>query len=120
VSFIQYDSGFFDHQSRRIERAPNPFDAREFSYTAPLYNFAGAVFLEPVFTIVGDNGLFTDLGDSGSLITRVDGHGNRAAVAIVLGWMNDGSAPGGKAALALPVEPILTAFGVQLISGHNV
>ena len=28
VSFMQYDLGFFDHQSGRIECAPNPFDAR--------------------------------------------------------------------------------------------
>ena len=27
VSFMQYDLGFFDHQSGRIECAPNPFDA---------------------------------------------------------------------------------------------
>ena len=28
VSFMQYDLGFFDHQSGRVECAPNPFQAQ--------------------------------------------------------------------------------------------
>ncbi len=28
VSFMQYDLGFFDDQSCRVERAPNPFTAK--------------------------------------------------------------------------------------------
>jgi hypothetical protein len=30
VSFMQYDLGFFDHQSGRVECAPNPFGAKVF------------------------------------------------------------------------------------------
>ena len=28
VSFMQYDLGFFDHESVRVECAPNPFEAK--------------------------------------------------------------------------------------------
>lgn len=28
ISFMHYDIGFFDHQSDRVECAPNPFDAK--------------------------------------------------------------------------------------------
>ena len=28
VSFMHYDLGFFDHESRRVECAPNPFAAK--------------------------------------------------------------------------------------------
>ena len=28
ISFMHYDLGFFDHQSGRVECAPNPFDAK--------------------------------------------------------------------------------------------
>lgn len=28
LSFMHYDLGFFDHQSSRVECAPNPFDAK--------------------------------------------------------------------------------------------
>jgi len=28
VSFMQYDLGFFDHESGRVECAPNPFGAK--------------------------------------------------------------------------------------------
>ena len=28
ISFMHYDLGFFDHQSNRVECAPNPFDAK--------------------------------------------------------------------------------------------
>ena len=28
VSFMQYDLGFFDHETRRLESVQNPFEAR--------------------------------------------------------------------------------------------
>ena len=31
ISFMHYDLGFFDHQSGRVECAPNPFDTKVFS-----------------------------------------------------------------------------------------
>jgi hypothetical protein len=87
-------------------------------YTAPLYGFNGSVFFDPVFAIAGKTELFSDLGDSGSLITTVDAAGNRLAVGIVVGGMNDGSAPGGKVTIALPIEPILQALETTLVYGH--
>ena len=91
------------------------------TYNSPLYGFTGLVYFEPVFAIVGTGGnLFADSGDSGSLITTVNGQGERKAVGIVVGGMTDKSAPGGKTTIGLPIEPILKQFGVALVSGHNV
>jgi hypothetical protein len=90
------------------------------NYQAALHNFAGPVFFDPLFTIAGTTGLFSDQGDSGSLITSLDGAGNRIAVGIVVGGMNDQKSPGGKVTLAIPIEPILTALSVTLVSGHNI
>ena len=90
------------------------------AYNSPLYGFAGHVFFEPVFTIAGTGGTgFSDHGDSGSLITTVDGE-VRKAVGIVVGGMADKSAPGGKTTVALPLVPLLAQLGVSLVSGHNV
>jgi hypothetical protein len=94
--------------------------AHPISYSAPLYGFNGVVSFDPVFAIAGQGGLFSDNGDSGALITTVDSQGQRIAVGIVVGGMNDGSAPGGKTTVALQIAPILTAFQAILVSGHNV
>jgi hypothetical protein len=32
VSFMQYDLGFFDHETGRVECAENPFGAKVFAY----------------------------------------------------------------------------------------
>jgi hypothetical protein len=37
ISFMHYDLGFFDHQSGRVECAPNPFSARA-STMSPVSN----------------------------------------------------------------------------------
>ncbi|MET3966836.1 hypothetical protein [Bradyrhizobium sp. S3.9.1] len=88
-------------------------------YSAAIYGFSGIVRFDPVFAIVGNGQLFSDSGDSGSLITAIDGNGDRIGVGIVVGGMNDGSAPGGKITIALPLLPILQGFGVSLVSGYN-
>lgn len=96
------------------------YGANHVVYQAQLYGFSGAVFFDPLFAIAGNTVQFSDSGDSGSLITTVDGAGNRRAIGIIVGSMNDGTAPGGKATLALPIEPILAGLGVTLVSGHHV
>jgi hypothetical protein len=95
------------------------YGANHVFYQAQLYNFSGAVFFDPLFAIAGNTVQFSDQGDSGSLITTTDLVGNRTAVGIVVGSMNDGNASGGKSTLALPIEPILAALGVTLVSGHH-
>ncbi len=95
------------------------FGACGIPYTAALYGFSGVVSFEPVFTIAGHGGLFSDAGDSGSLITTVDQNRQRYAVGIVIGGRVDGSAAGGKTTIALPISPILQGLGVSLVSGHN-
>jgi hypothetical protein len=94
--------------------------AHAVTYSAAIYNFNGIVCFDPVFAIAGQATVFSDAGDSGSLITTVDAQGARHAVGIVVGGMTDGSAPGGKITIALAIEPILQAFGVTLVTGHNV
>lgn len=89
------------------------------AYSAPLYNFTGSVYFDPVFAVVGLGELFSDSGDSGSLVTTVDVAGNRHAVGIVIAGLNDASAPGGKLTLILPIGPTLDALGAQLVSGLN-
>jgi hypothetical protein len=90
-------------------------------YNSPLYGFAGLVYFEPVFTVVGTGGIaFSDHGDSGALITALDAQGVRKAAGIVVGGMADKSAPGGKTTIAFPVQPLLAQLGVSLVSGHNI
>jgi hypothetical protein len=96
------------------------FGACGIPYSAALYGFSGIVSFEPVFTIAGHGGLFSDAGDSGSLITTIDQNGQRYAVGIVIGGRVDGSAAGGKTTIALPISPILQGLGVNLVSGHNI
>jgi hypothetical protein len=89
-------------------------------YAAALYNFNGTVSFEPVFAITGVGGLFSDFGDSGSLITAIQPDGQRIAVGMVIGGRTDNSAPGGKTTLALPIAPIVQGLGVSLVAGLNV
>lgn len=96
------------------------FGAFGISYTAAQYGFAGVVYFEPVYSIVGIGAAFSAGGDSGSLITSVDENGVRNAVGIVVGGMQDSKAPGECITIALPIAPILQNLGVTLLSGHNV
>lgn len=96
------------------------YGASNIQYQAQLYGFTGNVYFDPLFSISGITGLFSDSGDSGSLITTVDAGGQRIAVGIVVGGMTDSKSPGGKTTLALPLQPILAGLGVTLVSAHNV
>ena len=90
------------------------------SYSAAQYGFAGAVYLEPLWVIHGVGDLFSEGGDSGSLVTHEDVNGVRHAVGIVVAGCGDTSAAGGKRTLVLPLRPILDKLQVTLVSGHNV
>lgn len=89
------------------------------NYAAGRYGFSGRIFFNRVHVIRGISDVFSDNGDSGSLITAVD-NGVRHAVGIVFAGNQDAKAPGGKITLALPLDPILSALGVTLVSGHHV
>jgi hypothetical protein len=88
-------------------------------YNASLYGFSGAVHFNCLYSIAGHGDLFSDSGDSGSLITSVEADGTRRSVGLVVGGMTDSKAPGGKLTLMLPIEPILASFNVSLVSGLN-
>jgi hypothetical protein len=89
-------------------------------YHMEIHNFKGRVFFDPVFAVKGHGGAFADAGDSGALVTTVDGAGQRHAVGIVVGGMVDKNAPGGILTFVLPIDPILQKLAVALISGHQV
>lgn len=91
------------------------------TYNAPLYGFQGTVYYNCLYTVIGHGALFSDNGDSGSLVTTVDpATGMRKAVGLVVGGIQDNKAPGGKLTFILPIEPILTGFNVTLVGAHNV
>lgn len=94
--------------------------ATAISYSAPHYGFSGQVYFEPMFLVHGIGDRFSEQGDSGALVTHVDADGARHAVGIVVAGADDSGAPGGKLSLILPIQPILTSFGLQLVTGHNV
>jgi hypothetical protein len=96
------------------------YGAHAIHYSAALHGFNGLVSFDPVFAIYGVAQLFSDSGDSGSLITAIGPDGNRQAVGIVVGGRNDRAAPGGKVTIALPILPILQGLGLTLVAGHNV
>lgn len=90
------------------------------SYAAPQYQFSGIVYFEPLFLVNGLADVFSDSGDSGSLVTHLDAHGVRHAVGLIVGGMDDSSAPGGKRSFVLPIKPILDRLAMTLVSAHNV
>ena len=93
---------------------PWPLTYKTVTYHSPdeVVNFVGTVFFEPVFLIRGRNGPFSQPGDSGSLVTAVNGQDRRAVGLVFAGRGNDAS-------YMLPIRPILERFGVSLVSGHG-
>jgi hypothetical protein len=90
------------------------------SYVAQNYGFNGRVFYDPAFYICGETDIFSDNGDSGSLIVTTLPDGTRAAVGLVVGGGTSGSAPGGKISVVLPIMPVLERLNLTLVSGHNI
>jgi hypothetical protein len=89
-------------------------------YQAHEYNFSGPVYFDPMFAIVGRGDVFSDAGDSGSLITHIRPDGKRVAVGLVVAGMDDSQSPGGKLSLAIPIKTVLNQLNVSLVSGHNI
>ena len=93
--------------------------AASVNYSASQYGFAGSVYFEPLFVAHGLGDIFSDGGDSGSLVTHVDAQGIRHAVGLVVAGCTDNSAPGGKRSLIFPLRPILQRFNVTLVDSYN-
>jgi hypothetical protein len=89
------------------------------SYSASQYGFSGGVFFEKLFVVHGVNDVFSESGDSGSLVVHVDPSGQRYAVGLLIAGCQDSSSPGGKLSLILPLRPILNRLNVTLVSAHN-
>ena len=93
--------------------------ATNVTYSASQYGFSGSVYFEPLFVVHGLGDIFSDGGDSGSLVTHIDAQGVRHAVGLVVAGCVDNSAPGNKRSLILPLRPILQRFNVTLVAGYN-
>lgn len=93
--------------------------AQSVSYSASQYGFSGGVFFEGLFLVHGVGDVFSEGGDSGSLVVHVDGAGARHAVGLLIAGYQDSSAPGGKISIVLPLRPILNKLGVTLVAAHN-
>lgn len=64
--------------------------------------------------------IFSDNGDSGSLIVTTLQDGTRVAVGLVVGGATSGTAPGGKISIVLPIANVLARLNLTLVSGHNI
>lgn len=93
--------------------------AASISYSASQYGFSGSVYFEPLFLVHGIGDVFSEGGDSGSLVVHEDAQGARHAVGIVVGGCVDNGAPGGKRSIVLPLRPILDRLQVTLVALHN-
>lgn len=91
--------------------------AIHYGLTGVGYSFKSQVYFEPVFVVEGIGEVFSEEGDSGSLVTSVDGAGERHAVGLIVGGFK--GAVGTGYSLVLPIESILNALGVELVAGHN-
>jgi hypothetical protein len=89
-------------------------------YQAQIYGFSGRVFFQSLFVVTGMGELFSTSGDSGSLVTTIDGAGQRVAVGLLVGSIQDGTASGGSNALILPLKHLINEMGVNLVFGHNI
>lgn len=89
------------------------------SYAAAQYGFTGSAYFENVFIVQGLGDLFSDSGDSGSLVTHRDQNGDLHAVGLLFAGCGNNSAPGGKITFILPLHEILNRLNVSLVSGHN-
>ena len=94
--------------------------ATPISYVAGQYGFSGAVYFEPLWVVHGVGDVFSDGGDSGSLVTHVDAAGVRHAVGLIVAGCADNSAPGSKRSIILPLRSILNRLNVELVANHNV
>lgn len=78
--------------------------------------FRGTVYFHEVLVAQGNLGQpFSDRGDSGSLVVTTTAEGETLAVGLVYAGSADRSL-----SFIIPMQRILDAFGVTLVSGHNV
>jgi hypothetical protein len=92
--------------------------AIHYALTGVGYSFTSQVYFDPLFVIEGSGESFSEEGDSGSLVTYVDDTSERQAVGLIVGGLKGGVGTGYS--LVLPIESILNALGVELVSGHNI
>lgn len=85
------------------------------TYSISRPSFQQEVYYKTFIVVKGDNGkMFSEGGDSGSLVTTVLHDGSRAAIGLVFA----GNAKRGFS-YVLPLAPILSTFGVSMVSNHN-
>jgi hypothetical protein len=98
-----------------IARAHEPLGIK-YAVQGVDYEFSGEVYFDPVFIIQGKAQVFSEEGDSGSLITVVQ-NGVRYAVGILIGGARG---QGVDYTFVLPIRSVLNKLGVSLVSGYKI
>lgn len=84
-------------------------------YAVPEYNFRSNVYFTNIFVVQSLASPFGDRGDSGSLVVTLLPNGERAAIGIVFAV-----SPDRQLCFVAPIDSVLGAFNVTLVSNHNV
>jgi hypothetical protein len=87
---------------------------------APLHGFSAQIWFSGSYIEHGENDVFSESGDSGSLVVTKDSNGNMSSVGLLFAGGSDSIAPGKMRTLILPLRPILERLDVELIGGLNV
>jgi hypothetical protein len=89
------------------------FDCESVEYDIDVCGGKKYVYFKSLFIVHAPGGLFSQPGDSGSLVVNIDRDGRRHAVGIVVGGDGTGLT------FALSLDRVLSYFDVELVSGHN-
>jgi hypothetical protein len=99
-------------ESEIVGPHPVTYKSTAFHSAEESVDFRGLVYFEPVFVVRGAAGPFAMTGDSGALVTSSQGR-ERTAVGLVF------SGRGAEESYILPIKPIISELGMNLISGHG-
>lgn len=84
-------------------------------YTVPEFNTRAIFYFQDAWIVEGVGGPFSDIGDSGSLVTQPGAGGARVAVGLVFACSKDK-----RLTFVTPLDRVLDMFQVTLVAGHNV
>jgi hypothetical protein len=101
-------------ESRIVGAYPVDYNVATYHNASDVVTFQGRVYFEPVYLIRGSGGAFAGQGDSGSLVVADDGAGGKHAVGLIFAGNEQE-----ETSYMLPIEPILKALNVSLVSGHG-
>ena len=89
------------------------FDCEQVEYDIDICGGKKYVYFKSLFVISSSSGMFSQSGDSGSLVINIDKDGKHHAVGIIVGGDGTGLT------FALSLHRVLSYFDIELVSGHN-